>query len=559
MLERGPRLVAALLGVLEAGAAYLPLDAQYPAERIEFMLADGGVQVLVCEAGQAARWSGKVREVLLVDDLEGEAPDAADAEEESAGVTGEELAYVIYTSGSTGRPKGVAITHRCASIFLQWVGTRFTPQQLAGTLFSTSICFDLSVFEIFAPLSYGGKVIVAENALQLPELPAAGEVTLLNTVPSAMAELLRMKAVPAGVQVVNLAGEALPRTLVKQLYQLPTVRQVFNLYGPTEDTTYTTCEAVPRELTGNPSIGWPIANTQIYLLNEALQPAPVGAAGELYIGGLGLARGYLNRPALTAERFVPDPFSQQPGARLYRTGDLARHLADGRLEYLGRIDHQVKVRGFRIELGEVEAALLEHGAVRAAAVVARSLDDLEKRLVAYLVAEDGQRPAGPELRSYLKTRLPEHMIPQDFLWLPELPLTPNGKLDRRALPDPPSLRAEGAAENYRAPGTATEELLADIWRQVLRVERVGVEDDFFELGGHSLLAAQVASRIKEACQVEVPIFSLFESPTVARLAELVDERRGRPAPAGPEAIKPVPRVTRRLKVAPDANGGGRLS
>jgi amino acid adenylation domain-containing protein len=497
------------------------------------------------------------------EEQEGESQEIAGTGEESADAAretaGEQVAYVIYTSGSTGRPKGVAITHRSASVFLQWAGTLFTSRQLAGTLFSTSVCFDLSVFEVFAPLSYGGKIIVAENALQLPELPAAGEVTLLNTVPSAMAELLRMNAVPAGVQVVNLAGEALPRTLVKQLYQLPTVQQVFNLYGPTEDTTYTTCEAVPRELTCNPAIGRPIADTQIYLLNEALQPVPVGVAGELYIGGNGLARGYLNRPDLTAEKFVPDAFSPRGGERLYRTGDLARFLPDGRIEYLGRIDHQVKLRGFRIELGEVVSVLLEHAAVRAAVVVARSLDDLEKRLVAYLVPQDEQQPSASELRSYLKTKLPEHMLPQDYLWLPELPLTPNGKVDRRALPAPPALRAERSAENYLAPGTATEEMLADIWRQVLRVERVGVEDDFFELGGYSLLATQVVSRIKEACQVEVPIFSLFASPTITRLAEVVDEQRRRHAPAGSGAIKPVPRVTRRLKISHDSNGNGRPS
>ncbi|MET0622898.1 MAG: amino acid adenylation domain-containing protein [Pyrinomonadaceae bacterium] len=566
MMPRGAWLVAALLGVLEAGAAYLPLDEQYPAERIEYMLRDGGARVLVCGSAQAERWRGKVGEVLVVDEEEeqdaagaGEEAGGADEEsdvldEASAAAAGGRLAYVIYTSGSTGRPKGVAITHRSAAVFLQWAGTRFTPRQLAGTLFSTSICFDLSVFEIFAPLSYGGKIIVAENALELPRLPAAAEVTLLNTVPSAMAELLRTGAVPAGVEVVNLAGEALPGTLVRQLYQLPAVRQVFNLYGPTEDTTYTTCEAVPRELAGSPAIGRPVADTQIYLLNDALQPVPVGVAGELYIGGCGLARGYLNRPGLTAEKFVPDLFSTRGGARLYRTGDLARFLGDGRIEYLGRIDHQVKLRGFRIELGEVEAALLEHPAVRAAAVEARALDDLEKRLVAYLVPREGQEPPAAELRAHLKTKLPEHMLPQHYVWLPELPLTPNGKVDRRALPAPPSPHAEGAAGNYVAPRTATEELLAGIWREVLRVERVGVEDDFFELGGHSLLAAQVASRIRETCQVEVPIFRLFESPTIARLAEVVDERRGRSAPAGPDDIKPAPRITRRLKVTHGAAG-----
>ena len=266
------------------------------------------------------------------------------------------LAYVIYTSGSTGTPKGVAIEHRNTVAFLDWARTVFGPQQLAGVLASTSICFDLSVFELFVPLSWGGKIILAQNVLQLPALPASKDVTLINTVPSAMAELLRVGGVPASVRTVNLAGEPLQTPLVKQIYEQGKIEQVFDLYGPSEDTTYSTFAL--RSRSGPATIGRPIANTQIYILDAHLQPVPLGVPGEVYIGGAGLARGYLKRPDLTAEKFIPNPFSPEPGARLYETGDLARYRPDGNIEFLGRFDNQVKIRGFRIELGEIEAALV---------------------------------------------------------------------------------------------------------------------------------------------------------------------------------------------------------
>jgi len=459
----------------------------------------------------------------------------------------EQWAYVLYPSGSTGRAKGVAIEHRIAVAFLHWALTQFTPQQLARTLFSTSICFDLSVFEIFAPLSCGATIIMAENALQLPQLPAAGEVTLINTVPSAMTELLRMGGVPASAQTVNLAGEALPRSLVERIYQETGARQVFNLYGPTEATTYATCEETPRDLAGNPSIGRPIANTQIYILNEALQPSPVGVIGELYIGGAGLARGYLNQPALTAERFTPNPFSSQNGARMYRTGDLARFLPDGRIEYLGRSDQQVKIRGFRIELGEIEAVLLALPDIKSAVVAPREAHDGQKNLVAYLIAANAESLSVAQLREYLRTKLPEHMTPTYYVWLPELPLTPNGKINRRALPEPQWSRPQ-LAEKYLAPRTPIETALADIWRQVLKVERVGIEDDFFELGGHSLLATQIASRVKESLRIELPLHALFESPTIARLTEIVERLQGLAVESRFTEIKPVARASRRVRL-----------
>ena len=299
--------------------------------------------------------------------------------------TAENLAYVIYTSGSTGHPKGVAIAHRSTVALLDWARQYFTPEQRAGVLAATSLCFDLSVFELFVPLSWGGKVILAETVLHLPTLPAAREVTLINTVPSAMAALLRLDRLPPAVHTVNLAGEPLSNSLVQQVYEQSTVQQVINLYGPSEDTTYSTWALIPRGATTPPSIGRPIANTQVYLLDTYLQPVPIGVPGELYIGGAGLAHGYLNRPGLTAERFIPHPLDDQPGARLYKTGDIARYLPDGNIEFLGRIDHQVKMRGFRIELGEIEATLDQHPAVRENIVVVRQDTPDSKRLVAYVV------------------------------------------------------------------------------------------------------------------------------------------------------------------------------
>jgi acyl-CoA synthetase (AMP-forming)/AMP-acid ligase II/acyl carrier protein len=348
------------------------------------------------------------------------------------------------------------------------------------------------------------------------------EIKLINTVPSAMAELVRHQAVPASLRVINLAGEALSRKLVQDIYAVGTDAQVINLYGPSEDTTYTTYEVV-RDAADEPVlIGRPIANTQIYLLDEEMQSVPIGVAGELYISGEGLARGYLNRPALTAERFVPNRYSQQPGARLYRTGDLARYRDDGRIEYLGRADTQVKVRGYRIELGEIEVVLGRQAGVKQCAVIVREEGAAGKQLVAYVVANEGASLGVRELRRSLREQLPEYMIPAAFVLLDELPLTANGKLDRRALQEVGELHLS-LESRYLAPRTAVEEILASLWSRVLEVEQVGIEDNFFELGGHSLLAMQVISRIREALQVELPLRSLFEAPTVSGMALLVQE------------------------------------
>ncbi|HET6974042.1 MAG TPA: amino acid adenylation domain-containing protein [Pyrinomonadaceae bacterium] len=530
LLERSPLMIVGILGVLKAGAAYVPLDINYPRERLQYTLQDARAQVLLTQAELHSALPETEAEVVIIDER-GQAtlPDLFNprsslgrtSQEEGLAPAAQDLAYVIYTSGSTGRPKGVAIEHRSAVAFIHWAKEVFSIEHLAGLLASTSICFDLSIFEIFVPLCVGGKIIIAAQALELPTLSAAEEVTLINTVPSAMTELVRLHAVPDSVRVVNLAGEPLPNALVQSIYQQAGIEQVLNLYGPSEDTTYSTWTLVEKGSTEAPTIGRPIANTQAYLLDAHLQLVPVGVVGELCLGGHGLARGYLNVPELTAERFIPDPFSTEPGARLYRTGDLARWLPDGQLEFLGRRDHQLKLRGFRIELGEIEAVLKESRTVEDAVVIAREDTVNDVRLVAYVVGCDNTT----ELRDHLKQKLPHYMIPSAFVVLDKLPLSPNGKIDRRALPAPEALTPD-VENDFVAPRDQREEMIAGIWAAVLNVEQVGIHQNFFDLGGHSLLATQVIARLNEAFHVDLPLRSLFESPTVAALAERVIHSSG---------------------------------
>jgi amino acid adenylation domain-containing protein len=526
-VERSIEMVVSMLGILKAGGAYLPLDPAYPQERLAFMLEDAQAAVLLAEEAWVDRLSeygGRV--VFLGENLEAVARES-DRNLKYRGSV-DSLAYVLYTSGSTGRPKGVTITHRSVIGLVHWAHECFEAKDISGVLASTSICFDLSVFELFVPLSWGGKVILVENVLYLPSLFAAGEVTLVNTVPSAMMELLKLgDGLPASVRVANLAGEPLRTELVEQIYRQKTVERVYDLYGPSEDTTYSTFAL--RRPNGPEIIGRPIANTQIYLLDANMYPVPIGVPGEIYIGGTGLARCYLNRPGLTAERFIPDPFGDKSGGRLYRTGDLARYSPDGNIEFLGRIDLQVKVRGYRVELGEIETVLRKHEAVQEAVVVAllSSRKELgeEKQLVAYVVVREGKDLSASDLRRFLEEKLPSYMVPSSFVILEDLPLTPSGKVDRQALPEPEGGRPE-LESAFVAPRTPVEGVLAAIWAETLGVARVGVHDNFFELGGHSLLAVQLLSRVREAFQVDISLRGLFQTPTVAYLATEVSRNKG---------------------------------
>ncbi len=437
----------------------------------------------------------------------------------------EHPAYVIYTSGSTGKPKGVVIQHGSAAAFTAWAGSVFHEEDWAGVLASTSISFDLSVFELFATLVHGGMVVLAGSAMELPALAAKDRVRLINTVPSAAKALLDLAGIPSGVRTINLAGEALTSALVLELYQSTSIERVYNLYGPTEDTTYSTVALCTRQNEEAPDIGVPVWNTRAYVLDAYLEPAPPGAIGELYLAGAGLARGYWKRGALTSERFVADPFGAG-GTRMYRTGDLARWRKEGRLEFLGRADQQVKIRGFRIEPGEIEAALATHPEVKEAAVISRNDGSGGAELVAYVVPVNGNVPDAAALRDTLSVRLPAYMVPAAFVALEQLPRTPSGKLDRSALPAP-----KKRTRAFRAPRNAQEEALCTIFAELLSLERVGIDDDFFALGGHSLTALRLLSRIRVALKVELPLRTIFDAPTVAELALRM---------AGAASTKPAP-------------------
>ncbi|HEV7517907.1 MAG TPA: amino acid adenylation domain-containing protein, partial [Thermoanaerobaculia bacterium] len=522
-LPRSAELLVALWAVLEAGGAYLPLDPAYPPERLALLSEDARAAVLLTVSPSAGLLPGFPGRVLLLDAAERESERGRREEDDGRGpaVTPDNLAYLIYTSGSTGRPKAVAIAHRSAVALLVWAREAFADGELAGVLAATSIGFDLSVFELFVPLSRGGRVVLVDNALALTGLAEAHEVTLVNTVPSALAELLRLDAIPPSVRTVNLAGEPLPRRLVEELHARTGVRRVLDLYGPSEDTTYSTFAPAVAGEAGPPAIGRPLPGTRTHVLDAALEPLPAGLPGELHLGGAGLARGYLHRPDLTAERFLPDPFAGPDGAggRLYRTGDRVRFRADGQLDYLGRLDHQVKIRGFRIELGEIEAALAACPGVREAAVLARAAGpgEGETRLVAYLATAPGVEVA--ELLAVLRSRLPEFMVPAHVVQLDALPLTPNGKVDRNALariaPDASRQAVAAAGRVGEPPRGAVEREVARVWCEVLGLPAVGREESFFALGGHSLLATQVISRLRWAFQVEIALRDLFAAPTVA--------------------------------------------
>ena len=517
-MDRGFEMIVALLGILKAGGAYVPIDPQLPSERIAYIAQDAAVKLVLTEKPLS-----KI-EVECVDIHSAEIANRS-AENPNVGVTPDCLAYVMYTSGSTGTPKGVSVPHRAV---VRLVKETNYAELREGEVFLqlAPVSFDASTLELWGSLLNGARlVIMPPDSPSLAELGAALKQHQVTTLwlTAGLFHLMvdeRLEDL-SGVRQLLAGGDVLSIDHVERYLSAAGERVLINGYGPTENTTFScTFRMISgwRVCGSSVPIGRPIANTQVYVLDETLEPSPVGLPGELYLAGDGLARDYVRQPQLTAEKFVPHPHSTKPGARMYRTGDRVRWLADGSLEFLGRIDQQVKIRGFRVELGEIEAVLDEHESVREAVVVALAKGIGERQLVAYFVG--GENSSG-ELRAYLKARLPEYMVPSVFIALDELPLMANGKVDRRALPAPSAADYE-LAEQYAEPATPVQEMLAGIWREVLRLERVGIDDDFFALGGHSLKATQVMSRVRQACAVELPLRSLFTSPTVRELAREVE-------------------------------------
>jgi amino acid adenylation domain-containing protein len=519
-VERSVKMLVGLLAVWKAGGAYVPLDPGYPEERLRYMLEDSQTSVLLTQnhlRGKLPETSARI--VTLDADWN---PQRSSQREV---MHGEQAAYVIYTSGSTGKPKGVVVSHR-AVVNLLLSMQHATGLGMHDCFYSTTrLTFDIAALELYLPLLNGAQIQLAAEVVAVG--PESGQrlqdaqATIVQATPSGWKFLLNTGWKGNRRMKLLCGGEDLQGELAAQLVDRGA--SLWNVYGPTETTIWSSIHQVREPAVGfTVPIGHPIANTQMYILDRCLQPVPLRVAGELYIGGSGLARGYLNRPDLTAERFVPNPFSEVGGERLYRTGDLARRRDDGDLEFLGRIDDQVKVRGYRIELGEIETMLRRHEEVGDAVVIVREDKPGEKRLVAYVVTRDGAIPDSEDLKRHLRERLPEYMVPGTFVQLGEMPLTSNGKLNRKGLPAPDRERP-GRERGYVGPRTPTEEMLCGIWADVLRLERVGVDDNFFDLGGHSLLATQVASRILQMLGVDLELRWLFMKPTVSGLAEAVEE------------------------------------
>jgi amino acid adenylation domain-containing protein len=524
-VERSLEMMVGLLGILKAGGAYVPLDPAFPSERLAFMIEDANVPLLLTQQKLVSELPQHQAKLVCIDsDWELIARESAENSNHDP-IGSDHPAYLIYTSGSTGKPKGVEIGHRALTNFLCSVSSEPGLTANDVLLSVTTLSFDIAALELYLPLIVGARLVivsrdVASDGNKLKERLAQTGATVVQATPATWRMLIDAGWQGSGQLKVLCGGESLSRALADQLLQRS--NSVWNMYGPTETTIWSTLRRVGAG-DGPVSIGRPLANTQVYLLDQNRRPVPIGVAGELHIGGDGLARGYLKRPELTSEKFIPNPFNGDPEARLYKTGDLARYLPDGNIECLGRIDDQVKLRGFRIELGEIEAVLRQHEAVRESVVVAREDVPGDRRLVAYVVPAAGFTADSKDLRAFLQDKLPEYMIPSVVVELHELPLTPNGKVNRRALPAP-DYDAQ-LQKNYVAPRTPTEELLCGIWAEVLKVSRVGVDDNFFELGGHSLLATQVVSRIVPAFNVQLPLRTLFEAPTVAGMAERVEALR----------------------------------
>lgn len=524
-LERSPELIIALLAVWKAGGAYVPLDPSYPKERLSFMIEDARPLLVLTETTCQPLLTAS-GDTLICLDTEWTAVSEEPSDNLAPIATPSDLAYVMYTSGSTGRPKGAMIVHRGLVNYLWWAIRTYPVERRRAVPVHTSISFDLTVTSLYTTLLGGAKVELLPEDVGAQNLLAAlldGNRGLVKITPAHLELLGKQIAAdraPGMARAFVIGGEnLLAETLQLWRDHAPATR-LFNEYGPTETVVGCCVHEVqatdPRG--GSVCIGKPIANTQLYVLDENMRPVPPGVAGELFIGGAGVGLGYLNRPDLTKERFVPDRFSGVSGARLYKSGDLARYRRDGTLEYLGRADDQVKIRGYRIELGEIEAALAAAPGVQSCAVLAREDEPGNKQLVGYVVASDNELPATGDLQAFLETSLPEYMVPAQFVFLDSLPLTPNGKIDRKALPAP--VKATTGAGG--PPRTETEKMVAAIWTELLRVEGVGIEDDFFDLGAQSITAVGLVARLRTAFDLNIELATLFERPTIAGLAEAID-------------------------------------
>ena len=525
-MDRSTEMIIGLLGILKAGGAYVPLDPDYPAERLAYMISDSAMPVLVTQSALLDRLPELTAQTICLDTGWDEISRQS-TENPPLLNNPDNLAYVIYTSGSTGKPKGVQVPHGAVVNFL--AGMAREPG-LTGDdvlLAVTTLSFDIAVLELFLPLVVGAKTVLASreaalDGVQLKEALANDGITVMQATPATWRVLLAAGWEGSDRLTVLCGGEAFPRDLAPEL--IKRASRVWNMYGPTETTIWSTCYQV-TDPDGPVLIGHPIDNTQTYILDNAMQPVPIGVPGELYIGGSGVTTGYLNRPDLTSRHFVTDPFSTDPQALLYKTGDLTRYLPDGNIEYLSRLDNQVKVRGFRIELGEIEAVLADDPAVEQAAVTVREDRPGDTRLVAYLLSRPGHELNAHELRVHLRKQLPEYMIPQHFVTLDQLPLTPNGKIDRKALP-PLDTADTLKADVYVPPATETEKVIAAIWQEIIGVERVSADANFFDTGGHSLLATQITSRLSRHFNIDLKLRTFFESPTIAQLSRVIKTLRG---------------------------------
>lgn len=537
-VDRTLDMAVGLLGILKAGSAYTPLDPSFPKDRIEYMLEDCNAGILLTQR----ELSDNIKEffgVKVCIDTDWNKISEEDSNDIVVQSNSENLAYIIYTSGSTGKPKGVQISHRALNNFLYTMmeAPGSTPQDTILSV--TTMSFDIFGLELFMPLLNGGRVVIAEredtlDGASLATLIEKHSATIMQATPSTWRLMLEAGWKGKKDLKILCGGEVFPQDLIDPL--LERCDELWNMYGPTETTIWSTIFRI--ESSNTPIlVGSPIANTQTYILDQNLQPLPVGLVGELHIGGDGLSHGYLNRPNLTTEKFIPNPFSDDPKVLIYKTGDMARYRSDGMIECLGRVDHQVKLRGFRIELGEIEARIKDMKCVKNSVVIIREDRPGEKRLVAYYIARENQKVSITDLTGYLRTKLPEYMVPQQFVSLETIPLTPNGKVDRKALPEPDG--AEVVKRSYVPPQTETEITVSEIWKQVLKIEKPSIQDNFFELGGHSILLAQVLSKVRQKVVENVPMIVLFQYPTIASLSKYLDGRQSVTTPQGIESRERV--------------------